>query len=547
MMLVCSTVSRASALAALLVALAAPAFAQPATGAGSRVLVMPFTAQVDASAPGGAGAALWMGEAAAELLTENLMSFNVRALPRDARMAAFDRLQLPASPLTRATMIRIGELIGASEIVFGDLRLGETLNVRVRVITLGQGREVPPVTDSAPLADIFTLFRRLGERVSAVTGGTRAAAGPAPTPLPLEAFESFMKGLVAATPAAQQRFLEAAMRQAPSDPRILLALWKVYDAQDLDEKALAAANAVGKDSPAYRRARFDVALSLIALKRFDGAYQELTTLYAAGRAAALSNALGIVQLRRTPPAGTGSAVSYFARATREDTTNTDYLFNLGYAHAMAQVPADALNALKEAVRFDATNGDAHLVMSLLLQASGKSAEAQREFELARLLGTGVEALGTSLPPRVPAGLERLDADLDPVGPAAIAGAIADPAQRDQRETATFHLARGRDLIAQHRDREATDELRRAIYLVPSEDEPHILLGGIYQRSGQIEQAIDEFKVAIWCRETSTARVALGNALLDSGDKAGAKREAERALVLAPGSTAARDLLRRSGG
>jgi Tfp pilus assembly protein PilF len=103
------------------------------------------------------------------------------------------------------------------------------------------------------------------------------------------------------------------------------------------------------------------------------------------------------------------------------------------------------------------------------------------------------------------------------------------------------------LIAQHRDREATDELRRAIYLVPSEDEPHILLGGIYQRSGQIEQAIDEFKVAIWCRETSTARVALGNALLDSGDKAGAKREAERALVLAPGSTAARDLLRRSGG
>ena len=79
------------------------------------------------------------------------------------------------------------------------------------------------------------------------------------------------------------------------------------------------------------------------------------------------------------------------------------------------------------------------------------------------------------------------------------------------------------------------------------DEPHLLLGRLYERAGRLTDAIDEFKVAIWCRDTAAARIALGNALLANGDPAGARREAQRAIVLAPESTEARDLLRRAGG
>jgi len=50
-------------------------------------------------------------------------------------------------------------------------------------------------------------------------------------------------------------------------------------------------------------------------------------------------------------------------------------------------------------------------------------------------------------------------------------------------------------------------LRRAIYLVPYQDEPHLLLARLYQRGGRLTAAIEEFKVAIWCRETPAARVA----------------------------------------
>ncbi len=116
--------------------------------------------------------------------------------------------------------------------------------------------------------------------------------------MPLEAFENYVKGLVAPTPAGEQRFLETAERQAPGDARILMALWRVYNAQGMADKALAAANAVPPCRALSRDARFAVAISLIQLKRFDGASQALAALYASGHAAAISNALGIVEVRR---------------------------------------------------------------------------------------------------------------------------------------------------------------------------------------------------------------------------------------------------------
>jgi Tfp pilus assembly protein PilF len=122
-----------------------------------------------------------------------------------------------------------------------------------------------------------------------------------------------------------------------------------------------------------------------------------------------------------------------------------------------------------------------------------------------------------------------------------------PAQRDQMETARFHLERGRALIAEGKDREAMAELKRSVYLAPYEDEPHLLTGRIYQRTGRVGDAIDEYKVALWCRETAAARIALGSALFESGDRIAARTEFERALALAPDSAEARDWLKKIGG
>jgi Tfp pilus assembly protein PilF len=520
------------------------ALAQPAPSA--RVLVMPFAVEVEAKAGGRPSASLWVGEAARLLLLDDFDRLGVPVVSRDESNVAFDRLQLPMSPtLTRATMIRVGELVGASAIVYGDVRLGDQLTVRSRLLRLESGTAAPDVTETGALSDIYPLFDRTAANLAKTAGPLGMPAARTEPAMPLPVFEDYVKGLVAPTPSAQQKLLESALKQAPHDARLLVALWSVYSAQGQNEKALSVANGVAKNSTLSRRARFLTALSLIELNRLDGATEQLTALDREKASPVLQNALGIVELRRLPPAPV-AAVPYFSRAVSAEPSNTDYLFNLGYAKALAQDAAGAVNELREAVRFDAANGDAHLVMSAVLASAGKTVEAQRELDLAKQLGTRPDSSLLTVSTRIPPGLERLRTDLDMPPASRVDVALANPAQRDQQETAAFHLEQGRSFFNAQRDREATSELRRAIYLAPYEDVPHVLLGKIYQRGGRLNEAIDEFKVAIWCRDSAEARVALASALLDSGDKDAARREVDRALTLDPNSADAKALLKKIG-
>jgi Tfp pilus assembly protein PilF len=542
------TLASIAALAALvLVSPAAPLHAGQSV-AGSRVLVMPFAVELDPKASRTESAALWLGEAASVLLTDGLASRGLGVVDRDERIEVFDRLQLPMLPtLTRATMIRVADIFGASEIVFGEVRVGAKLSVRAHMVSVAAGRQLPDVMSDADLPHLFEMFSSVSEGLAKSTGRMRPLVRASFPDVSVEVFENYMKGLVATAPAAQRRFLETALSEAPRDGRILIALWSVYSAAGEHEKALAAASTVAADSPLSRKARFAAALSLIELKRFDGAHKALTTLQTERPAAAVANALGLVQLQRGSFTGTDGAVAHFTRAAEQEAGNTDYLFNAGYAHARAGDAASALFWLREAVRFDAAYADAHLVMSAVLMRSGKTVEARREFDLARLLGTTTDPAALSLSADVPLRLERTVMALDAPPIALVTAAIANPAQRDQQATAKFHLERARKLVEAQNDREAVSELRRTIYLAPYEDEPHLLLGKVYQRTGRLEDAINEYKVAIWSRETVAARIALGQALLDAGDREAAKAEATRALQLAPDSAEARALMARIGG
>jgi tetratricopeptide (TPR) repeat protein len=529
---------------ALITLLAITAGASPASAQGqARVLVMPFTVQVDGGTPAAVLAARWLGEAASTLLSDELAARGYGALAREDRVAVFDRLRLPMSAeLTRATLIRVAELIGASEVIFGDIHVGVELTVRARTISLATGRLLNDVNDRGGKPDLFALFARMATVLGRQIGRAPAVASPLPAAMPLNAFENYINGLTAPTPAVQQRLLEGAMTQAPRDGRVLTALWSVYTDEGLHDKALAVASAVPVESPLRRRARFDVALSLIELKRLDGAVKELAALHAAAPAAALSNALGIAELRRLPATGAAErAATYFERAASEAKGDPDYLFNLGYARALGGDTAAALVWLRETVRHSAADGDAHLVMSAVLAATGHGPEAQRELELARMLGTQLESIPASVV-KVPAALERIRNRLDDVSIG-----VPQPSRRDSQDTAGFHLQRARALLAEGRDRDATSELQRAIYLAPYEDEAHLLLGRIYERTGRMADAVDEYKVAVWCRESSAAQLALGRALAQLGDRDAARRALERALVLAPDLAEAREWLKKIGG
>jgi tetratricopeptide (TPR) repeat protein len=503
-------------------------------------LVLPFSVDAAAGTSGLAGAPYWFGEAAAIALTDELGALGVTAASREERVGVFESLQLPMSaPLTRATIIRTGELMGASAIIVGDIRLADRLSVRAHVIDLASGRQWPDVTADGSPAEFFDVLARIARGLSAhlPTDGPIVTIGPRPS---VDAFEDYVKGLVATSPDVQVRFLEAALTHAPNDPRTLMAMWHARTAQGDHAKALAVVARVAPTARESRAARFLAAQSMMALKRFDEAFKALDALYKEAPAAGISNALGVLQLRRGGTPTGGSPAFFFNRAVDEALGDPEIAFNLGYAYALAGDAASAVYWLREVVRRQPADGAAHLVLSAMLATQAKPVEAQREFDLAKMLGAveGTPALPSD---KVARGLERLQPELI----TAVPRQTVVPQEHDQ--TASFYLDRGRRLAEELRDREAIDELHRAIYVSPYLDQPHLLLGRIYQRTGRLTEASEEFTLALWCQETDDAHAGLSSVQLAMGKRDAARASATRAVALNPTNVEAREVLRQLGG
>src|SRR4029079_12030262 len=128
-------------------------------------------------------------------------------------------------------------------------------------------------------------------------------------------------------------------------------------------------------------------LAQISLKRYDEEYTTFNALADARTTAPVLNHLGVVHVRRGGSAQFGVPTCYFNKAAQADATESDYFFNLGYAYWMEHDTQAAIYWLRETVRRDPADGDAHYVLGTALATAGNAAEANREKELARRLSS----------------------------------------------------------------------------------------------------------------------------------------------------------------
>jgi tetratricopeptide (TPR) repeat protein len=514
------------------------------TAGSDRILVMPFeNLQRE-------GRIFWLGEAAAVLLTDELRALGANPITRQERRQAFERLQVPpAADLTDATIIRIAQLVGAAKVILGTLELErDTLVVRTRSVVLESGRVVTNITVRGSLEDLFQTFERIAHQISPSSKPAEEIKRQRP---PLAVFENFIKGLLAETPATAINYLNTVLKLQPTYDRARLALWEVYSEQNDHAKALAAVTPVAADSLWGRRARFLAGMSKLALKQYDDAFATFGLLAEVQPTPAVLNNQGVARLRR-PATGvqsqTALASFFFKKAAEADPDDPDYLFNLGYASWQNHDTQAAIYWLREAVRRNPADGEAHFVLGAALAATGNSVEAGREKELAKRLSANYEELdkrsGTE---PVPRGLERIKDEIELPHARRIEARLTASGQRDQKEHAAFYLDRARRLYREENDRDAMVELNHALYLSPYLADAHLLLGRIHLRNGRVHDASDAFKIALWSSETAEAHAALGEAYRQANNLAAAREEAQRALALDPNSTEANQLLARLDG
>lgn len=500
--------------------LATPCASAAQLPAGAVIVVLPL------ENPSGAARLQWLREGMTALIVDVLEHSGVNIVSREERVLAYERLQFPVSAsLSRASTIKVGETVGATIVVAGRLDLeGETLVTTLRAIRLDDGRLLPEITDRRPFAELFAV------PAAVARGLLGESADAAWTPPPsLAAFEQYAKGLTADSTAGQQALFEQALKTAPGFAAARMALWRLHTDEGNHEAALAALSGAGPDAPLSVDGQFAMALSQIRLQRYDAAFSTLSMIQRDEPLPAVANALGVIQVRRGSSPQTGRSTYYFHQASELNPAASDYFFNLGYAYWLEKDGAAAIYWLREAVRRDPADGDAHFVLATALQQTGAQPEAVRERELARKLSARWERAPND---SVPRGLERLDDGLD--RPAAFVDTIVMSAgQRDQDALARFHLDAGRRAYDKQEDREAERELRRALYLSPYLGEAHVLLARVCLRGGRVEEAVEALKIAIWSEETADAHVALAEAYLELKDPARARIEVDRALVLEP--------------
>jgi Flp pilus assembly protein TadD len=516
----------------------ASAHAQPPVSIGARQLVMAFENETHEARYD------WLSEGSASVLTEDLTALGAQALSREDRLRAFEHLRVPAAnTLSEATVIRVAQIVGATQVITGSFAVnGTLLTVHVRPIRLDTGRKFPEVTETGPLTDLFQIFARASRRLlpdSSTSTSDMERGHP-----PLAAFENYIKGATVENPSARVAFLKEALRYAPDFHQARLALWSAYTEQGNHRQALDVVRQVPPEHALSREARFRAALSTMRLGSYAEAIEQFTALSRDKPDPALLNDAGVAQLRRTARSPDASSVEFFRQALAAGPNDPDIAFNLGYAAWLAHDAGPAVRWLREAVRRNPADDAAHWVLGVALQASANAAEGQRERDLAKRLSSKYVEWEKKQPApgAIPPSLERVKTELDAATSQNVEAAIAAAEQRDQLDVAAFHLESARRLFQDERDADAIAELRRAIYLSPYDREAHLLLGRLYLRGGQLADAIDELKISIWSDDRADARVALAEAYIQAKNFDAARSELQTVLTTQPSNGRARTLL-----
>ncbi|MGE0593438.1 MAG: tetratricopeptide repeat protein [Vicinamibacterales bacterium] len=484
----------------------------------------------------------WLGEGAAVVLTEDLNALGVRAIARDVRVRALEQLGVPAaSPLSHATVIRVGRVVGADVAVVGSIDVtGETLVVRARTIALDSGASQSDIVESGPLAELFEICERVARRLAPGEPGADVDR-TRPTPA---AFEQYIRGVLAGVPAEQIGHLTQALRLSPDYLRVRLALWDVYSDQGEHLRALDAVRLVPDGRPQTRLARFLGGVSMVRLDRLDDAFETLTALQTDAPDASVLNNLGVIQLLRGGTGNGAEADAYFSDAIALEPSDGDLYFNAGYAHWRARDATGAIEFLREALRRNPADAGAHFTLGVALASLGNGVESEREKALARQLSADyaewdAAAQGVNT---LPPDLARLKFGLSAGRAPRVEDVIGAVAQQEQRELVAFHLARGQRLLEADRDGEALAELRRVVFLAPYHHEAHLLMGRLHLRAGRTDEAMQALKISLWSQDTVEGHLALAEAYVRARSVLAARSELQLVLARDPGNVRARDML-----
>jgi tetratricopeptide (TPR) repeat protein len=286
----------------------------------------------------------WIGESISESVHDSLASEGLLLLDREDRLEAYRRLSLrPGAELTHASIIKLGQTLDATFILFGYYELFApdspkdtskgSLRITARLIDLKRLSEGSEFSQLGAIEDLASLevhlsWQALGFLEANPAQSEEEFVRSRPT-VRLDAIESYTRGLLAQNPDERHRYFIKAARLDEHYSQPCFELGKSAWANKEYRVAADWLARVDRSNPHYFEALFFLGLCRFHLGDFAGSEDAFQVVAASVPLNEVYNNLAAAESRRNNLAG---AVANFQKALEGDSSDPDYHFNLGYAY-----------------------------------------------------------------------------------------------------------------------------------------------------------------------------------------------------------------------
>jgi tetratricopeptide (TPR) repeat protein len=481
----------------------------------------------------------WIGESIAETLTSDLASPRLLMIGRRERAAGFDDLGMPSSGiLSNATLYKVADRLDANQVVLGQYDYkDEQFTITARVLdmqgphlsrTFSESGQLERLLDlQGGLAWQLQLYLRPGYPLSKEE---YLAVRKAPR---LDAFENYLRGLLAKDKLQQIRFFRNAQRLDPDFAKPAFALGMIYfEDRDYPTSVLWLSK-LGRSEPDYLEANYFLGLAYLFQEKYEQAAVVFRVVEQKLPLNEVYNNLGIAMARQERP----GALQYFEKAAQSEPGDPDYQFNLGFALWKRGNLTEAGQHIRAALELSADR-ERPVWRALYVECLRKSGEVEEANRQARLLPESLAAGKLKFE-----NLEQPKDDYD----GASFRQLRRLAQLQEelkhsklttREHADLHFREALEYLKDQMERQAVDELELVMEFDPQDARTYRELAGIHLHAGRLEEAARLASRSLEWDENAEGHLLLARIYWAQGQSEQAQAALNDALLLDPSNSAA---------
>jgi tetratricopeptide (TPR) repeat protein len=491
----------------------------------------------------------WISESFAQILSSRLSQADNYVLERDERNAAYTQLEMPHdAPLTLASEFKVAQTLGVDWAILGNFNVtdnrlvGHAQLLDVKLLKLSQPLEV-----SGDLPELVDLQTRLAWRLLAIhdpgfTVGSEEDFLRRFHDIRLDAFENYIRGLVATDNASRLHFLAEAARLDPSDHWAAFALGRFYFEQKDYANSARWLGKIGDSDGNYNEALFLRAVDEFFLGHEQVAEKEFETLAKVLPLDEVANNLGVLEARR---GRYGEALANFERAYQSNPSDVDFCFNRGVALWYEKRYSAAVESLQAAIRANPDDSEAHTLLAVVFGKLGDAAAQRGELNwlTEHEVGAAADQPGEVLPlPRLKKNYDGrayrlLELTLHNAQEVRLANA-------SPQQHIDAHREEGKKFLGENRYGEAARELGEVVALSPDDPQAHLLLAQALEAEGKHQEAVAELLISLKLKDTAEAHLSLAHVYLSLNQPELARSQGQAALNLDPGNQPAEQFLQQ---